>query len=431
MGFTKEDVEALSAALGEPDWVLEKRLDAWKWFESSELPHEKQEHWRYTDLARLRFKFDKFSPARPDETTEITTVQDGLLKREGGRAGYVIQRDADIVFTELQPDLAESGVILTDLTTAIQKYPELVQPRLFSQFNPEEGIFKALHMALFSGGTFLYVPAGLKVGIPFESQRWIDESAAAVFPHSLIVVEDGADVAYFERFHSTALSEPSLSIGASEVFAGRNARLTALTLQEYTEQIWHFHFGRTSLQENTTLKSLIVGLGGRFSRSEVETSMKGEGAVVEMLGLYFAEHGQHFDFRTLQDHVAPKCSSDLLYKGALKDDSRAVYAGIIRVHEGAAKTDAYQANRNLVLSDHAKADSKPELEILNNDVRCTHGASVGQINEEEIFYLESRGIPREEAQRLIVNGFFEDVVGRIDIEEVRTVLLDAIERKLA
>jgi len=149
-----------------------------------------------------------------------------------------------------------------------------------------------------------------------------------------------------------------------------------------------------------------------------------------MLGLYFAEGDQHFDMRTLQDHVAPRCTSDLLYKGALKDRSHTVYSGLIRVHAGAEKTDAYQANRNLVLSDHAKADSKPELEILNNDVRCTHGSTVGQVDEDQLFYLESRGIPPEEATRLIVEGFFEDVINRLNVEPVREALHAAIERKL-
>lgn len=430
MPFTKPDVEVLSATLKEPEWVLQKRLEAWKWFESLELPHEKLELWRYTNLLQLKFKLDKFSPARPESATSITPDQEELVEREGERAGYVIQRDADIALSEITPAAHESGVILTDLNTAIRDHGELVQNYLSKQFSPDEGIFKALHLALFAGGTFLFVPKNVKVVLPFESQRWIDKSASAVFPHTLIVVEDGAEVVYFERFHSTELAEPSLSVGASEVSLGRGARLTLVTLQEYTEQVWHFHAARTSAGEDSVVKNLIVALGGRFSRSEVETSMKGDNIKTEMLGLYFAEHGQHFDFRTLQDHVAPKCTSDLLYKGALKDNSRAVYSGIIRVHEGAAKTDAYQANRNLVLSDHAKADSKPELEILNNDVRCTHGASVGQINKEEIFYLESRGIPAAEAQRLIVSGFFEEVVGRVEIDEVRNVLVEAIQRKL-
>lgn len=150
-----------------------------------------------------------------------------------------------------------------------------------------------------------------------------------------------------------------------------------------------------------------------------------------MLGLYFAEKGQHFDFRTLQDHAAGHCTSDLLYKGALKDDSHTVYSGLIHVRPEGIETDAYQTNRNLVLSDHAKADSKPELEIENNDVRCSHGASVGQVNEDEVFYLMSRGIPRADAEVLIVNGFFEEVIGRITNQEIREVLTTAIENKLA
>jgi Fe-S cluster assembly protein SufD len=158
--------------------------------------------------------------------------------------------------------------------------------------------------------------------------------------------------------------------------------------------------------------------------------MRGPGATVEMLGLYLAHGGQHFDFRTLQDHAAPHCTSDLLFKGGLRDNARTVYSGLIHVRPEGAETDAYQTNRNLVLSDDAKADSKPELEIENNDVRCSHAASVGQINEEEIFYLVSRGIPRGEAERLIVKGFFEEVLGRVDRAEVSEPLYEALEAKL-
>lgn len=430
MGFTKEDVELLSASFGEPGWVLERRLEAWGYFEKMELPGEKDEPWRYTDLRRMRFSLDNFSPSKPGTTSDMLPEAQALLKEEGDRSGYVVQRDADVVFSEIDPELASKGVILTDLHTAIAQYPELVQDRLFAEVRADENIFTALHAALFCGGTFLYVPRGVTVPLPIESQRWIDEPGVAVFPHALIVVEEGAEVAYLERFESLDLSAASLSNGAVEMVCGPGSITTFVSLQEFGPQVWHFQTQRTISARDVTLRSLVVKLGARFSRAEVHSVMRGEHAVSEMLGLYFAEDQQHFDMRTLQDHVAGASRSDLLYKGALKDQSRTVYSGLIRVNRGAARTDAYQANRNLVLSDHAKADSKPELEILNNDVRCTHGSTVGQINEEELFYLQARGISRTEAQRLIVNGFFEDVISRIRIDEVRSVLTAAIARKL-
>ncbi|MGH2768456.1 MAG: Fe-S cluster assembly protein SufD [Actinomycetota bacterium] len=423
-------MEVLSAALGEPGWLLERRLEAWSAFEQASLPHEKEEAWRYTDLNRLRFSLDRFAPTPPEGTGEVPSRARALLEVGKERSGYVIQRNAEVVLKELDPAMRSAGVIVTDLATAVVEHGDLVKEHLFCEVRPDEHIFSALQGALFCGGTFVYVPRGVTVALPVESHRWLDLPGMAIFPHTLIVVEEAAELVYFERFASPELSEPGLSDGAVEIFCGQGSRVTFASLQEYGEQVWHFQKQRAISARDVTFRSLVVTLGARFSRVETESSIRGRGSMSEMLGLYFAEHGQHFDHRTLQDHVDGGSTSDLLYKGALKDESRAVYAGLIRVHEGAAKTDAYQLNRNLVLSDHAKADSKPELEILNNDLRCTHGASVGQIDERELFYLQSRGIPRSEAERLIVGGFFEDVIKRIRIAEVRAVLHEAVERKL-
>jgi Fe-S cluster assembly protein SufD len=428
MPFTKQHVEELSAALGEPGWVLDRRLEAWGIYESLELPKEKDEPWRYTDLRRLKFDINQFEVAQPGRTDKTTTAAEALVEEEGDRAGYLIQRDSDVVHVELDPALKEKGVILSDLNTAIAEHGDLIKDHLFTRL-AKDSMFQALHAAMFAGGTFLYVPKGVTVALPVESQRWIDRSGIAAFPHNLVVVEEDAEVIYFERHESTA-EEASLSIGGAEVVAGRAARVSVVSLQEYGNQIWHFQTQRATTAADVMLRSLVVTLGGKFSRNEIATSIEGERSMIDMLGLYFAEQGQHFDFRTLQDHVAGQSKSDLLYKGALKDESRAVYAGLIHVGKNAAFTDAYQTNRNLVLSDHAKADSKPELEIENNEVKCSHGASVSQIEENELFYLQARGIPEAEAQRLIVNGFFEEVVSRISIGEIRTVLLDAIAAKL-
>lgn len=420
----------MSTSLGEPGWVLEKRLNAWENFDGRPIPHEKEEPWRYTDLARLKFDLDAFTPTIASTATEVTRDVKELLGTEGGRAGYVIQRDADVVYTELDPELASKGVILTDLHTAIAEHGSLLNEHLFNEVRPEEAIFTALHGALFCGGTFLYVPRGVSVPLAIESQRWIDESGQAIFPHTLIVLEEGAELVYFERFRSSPLSSPSLSNGAVEIVGGGGAHITFVSLQEYGKDVWHFQTQRAISERDVTLRSLVLTLGGRFSRVVTESIIRGLGCFSEMLGLYFADGDQHIDHRTLQNHVAGGSTSDLLYKGALKDYSRAVYSGLIRVEENAAQTDAYQVNRNLVLSDHAKAHSKPELEIKNNELRCTHGASVGQIDEEELFYLQSRGLTRESAERLIVYGFFQEVIERVRLEEIRNVLHDAVERKL-
>jgi Fe-S cluster assembly protein SufD len=429
MAFTKSNVEELSAALGEPGWVLDRRLEAWRSFEALEMPHEKEEPWRYTNLRQLKFDLDQFTPALPKAARQVSEEAEELVRQEGERSGYLIQRDADVAHVELDPSLTSKGVILANLNSAIQEHGDLIKDHLFRDL-AHESIFKALHRALFCGGTFLYVPKGVTVALPIESQHWIEQSGFATFPHTLIVIGEDAEIVYFERLQSS-VDQPSLANAGVEVAAGRAARISLVSLQELGSQVWHFQTQRAATGADVQLRSLVVTLGGRFSRNEVSSVIEGERSNIEMLGLYFAESGQHFDFRTLQDHVAGQSKSDLLYKGALKDESRAVYAGLIRVNKGAAYTDAYQTNRNLVLSDHAKADSKPELEIENNEVKCSHAASVSQIEENELFYLQSRGIPKDQAQRLIVHGFFEDVVSRIRNAEIRTVLLDAIEAKLA
>jgi Fe-S cluster assembly protein SufD len=402
MGFSKADVENLSASLREPSWVLERRLEAWEWFDKMDLPGEKEEPWRYTNLQMLKFKLDRFSPALQSTPTRVN----------------------------VPPELGGSGVVVTDIHTAIEEHPELVRKHLFSEVSRSSHIFSALHGAFFAGGAFVYVPRGLTVTQPIELLTQINEPGVGVFPHDLVIVEEGAEVALLERFGSEELSEQSLSDCAMEVIVGQAARVFVATTQEFGEKVWHFQAQKAAVGKDVSFKSTLLTLGARFSRTEATAVMRGEGASVDMLGLYLAHRGQHFDFRTLQDHAAPHCTSDLLFKGALRDNARTVYSGLIHVRPEGAETDAYQTNRNLVLSDDAKADSKPELEIENNDVRCSHAASVGQMNEDEIFYLVSRGIPREDAERLIVKGFFEEVLGRVGRADLSDPLHAALESKL-
>lgn len=425
MGFGRQDVEGLSASLSEPGWVTDRRLQSWDWFEKLELPTEKEEPWRYTNLARLKFKLDSFVASIPDVDSQASAPSIGP-----DRAGAFIQEGSSWAPAALDPELASSGVIFTDIHTAIAEHPELVRPHLFSRIDSASHIFSALHAALFCGGTFLYVPRGVQVALPIEAIYRIGRSGTTLAPHTLVVAEDGAEVAYMQRYSSAELDQPALSDAALEVVAGQESRVDLLTMQEYERNVWHFEMQGNSIQRDSNLRALVVTLGGTFSRTESASGLHGEGITVAMTGLYLAGEGQHFDFRTLQDHHAPHCMSDLLYKGALKSNAHTVYSGLIHVREAGKETDAYQTNRNLVLSDHAKADSKPELEIENNDVRCSHAASVGQIDENEIFYLQSRGIDRELAKQLIVKGFLEEVLSRVVREDVRELVKDALEARL-
>jgi Fe-S cluster assembly protein SufD len=244
-----------------------------------------------------------------------------------------------------------------------------------------------------------------------------------------VVAEELAEVTLIDRLASSSL-ERALSVAVTEIFAGPGARVRYVSLQDWSSGVTHLAVQRAHLARDAELRSLAVSFGADLSRTEVEAVLAEPGAHSEMLGLYFTDGDQHFDHRSLQDHAAPNCTSDLLYKGALRDASRAVYSGLIRVHPGAHKTDAFQTNRNIVLSDAAKADSIPNLEIEANDVRCSHAASVGPVDEDVLFYLETRGIPRAQGERLVVTGFFQEVLDRVQLPEVRAGLEAAIDEEL-
>jgi Fe-S cluster assembly protein SufD len=430
MGFTRSDVEALSASLNEPDWVLERRLEAWGWFEKMELPGEKEEPWRYTNLARLKFKLDDFSPNPKVDPRPVAQSSNGDQALSPDRSGEGEQVGGTITMTHPDMELDSGGVIITDIHSAIEKHPDLVKPHLFAQFNPASHLFSALHGAMFSGGTFVYVPRGKTLSLPVEYACRIDQAGAAVFPHTVIVVEENAELCYVERFGSS-LDGSALSDAGIEVNAGQASRVFVATIQDYSRGVWHFQNQRYRTGRGANFKSLLLTLGGRFSRTEVTTEIQGEGNSVEMMGIYVAGEGQHFDFRTMQDHAAPHSTSDLLYKGALKGNARTVYSGQIHVRPEGRETDAYQTNRNLVLSDHAMANSKPELEIENNDVRCSHAASVGQMDENEVFYLQSRGIDRTTAERLIVKGFLEEVLGKVGRKDITGLVEQLLEERLS
>ncbi|HEX2052788.1 MAG TPA: Fe-S cluster assembly protein SufD [Actinomycetota bacterium] len=429
MAFNRNDVEALSASLGEPDWVLERRLEAWDWFEKMDLPGEKEEPWRYTNLARLKFKLDDFFPLAAIDAGSAP-VGDAAVEHSPGRSGEGSQIGGSVSVALRDLELESAGVIFTDIHTAIQKYPELVRPHLFSQFDAGAHLFSALHGALFGGGAFLYVPRGRTVALPVEYACCLEGTGSAVFPHSLIVVEENAEVCFLERYRSSGKG-PGLSDSAIEVVAGQASRVFVGSVQDYGKGVWHFQNQRFTTARDANFKSLVVTVGASFSRTESTTEIHGEGNSVDMMGIYVAGEGQHFDFRTLQDHAAPHSTSDLLYKGALRDNARTVYSGQIRVRPEGRETDAYQTNRNLILSDNAMANSKPELEIENNDVRCSHAASVGQMDQSEIFYLQSRGIDRVSAERLIVRGFLEEVLGKVGRKDVQEMVESLLEEKLA
>jgi Fe-S cluster assembly protein SufD len=427
---TLTDDSALGSLPSAGSFIEGERKRAWGEFSALPVPSQGTEEWRYTDLSDFAFDYQPYAEgtvaANLDEVPEQILAAAGIV---GERAGLQIQHNGTVSVSHLDPELASKGVIFGDLDRAAEEHPELVEPHLGSLVPASRTKFSALHSALRTGGTFLYVPDGVAVELPLQTLTWLDSDGAAVFPHTLIVAGEDSEVTFIDRYASPDLR--GLSDAVTEIVVGPAARVRYTSIQEWGEGVTHLGIQRARLSRDSELRSLAVGFGASLARAEAETILAEPGASSEMLGLFFADGSQHFDHRSEQDHSAPNCTSDLLYKGALRDESRAVYSGWVHVRPGAQRTEAMQTNRNIVLSDRAKADSIPNLEIEANDVRCGHAASVGPVDEETLFYLMSRGIPRAEAERLIVFGFFQEVLDRITLDEVRDQVSSAIEAELA
>lgn len=394
--LTIQALETLAA--GEPGWLTERRFSAFDIYEKLDLPDPKGEEWRYVDVRK--FDFDAFAAPAPNFSVP-----------------------------DLPADLKAKGVVFADLRTAVADHSDLLKDHFFTDVPVDEHKFTALHGAFFSEGFLVYVPRGVEVEIPLEVIHSVS-AGGSVFPHATIVVEENASATIVETFRSPDADEAALSSSVIEVEARRGATVNYISLQQWGRNVHHFQTQRFTGHRDSTVRSLAVNLGSTFSRTQVESVLNGVGSFSEMLGLYFADQNQHFAQRTLQSHAAEHTTSDLLYKGALKENSTSEYSGLIKVAKGAQGTDAYQANRNLVLSDDAMARSIPQLEIEANEVRCTHGATVSPVEEEHLFYLMSRGIDRVTAQKLVVFGFFGEVLDRIRVGAVRDELADAISKKV-
>ena len=431
-GISAETVKALSSFKGEPDWLLEKRLEAWRTFEKTPMPTLRDEAWRYTDISDVEIEdFLPYAPS-PDVTSEgdLPEAVQTLISEGEENSALIVQHNSETAFSRIDDELTRRGVVFTDLHTALEEHEDLVREHLFGLVPEDYDKFAALSAAAFSGGSFLYVPRGVDVEVPIQSYRWLDV-IGSIMPRTLVVVEEGASVTYIDEYASADGEAPALSNGAVELYVGQGANLRYVSLQNWERNVLHFNTIRSSTEKDATINSLVVSLGSQLSRTNVEAGLTAAGGDSEMLGLYFADTEQVLDHHTLQDHIAPNAHSDLLYKGALRDESLAVFSGLIRVEPGAQKTDAYQTNRNLILgTDDAMAVSLPRLEIQADDVKCSHGSTTGQVDDVELFYLMSRGIPRREAEKLVVYGFFGEVTSRIPLRGLKEKLDRAIEGKI-
>jgi len=428
--FSQDMVAALSPSWNGPEFLREYRERAWQAYQNLPMPTTKDEPWRRTDIHNLDvglFTIPKYSKLEQLPMPPAWLLKPLVSKKHGGQ--MVIHPDH--TETTLDQNLASQGVIFTDLATAENEYVDKLANIIGQVVKPDEGRFAAIAASLEQYGVFIYIPRGVEVEAPLHSVIWGPGEGLAYFSHIMVWLEPGASLTYVHEAASpNGATQQSLHSGIVEIHISENARLRFVELQSWGDNVWNFSHERAQVGRDANLEWIFGALGSNLTKNFSEIDLIGEGATGKMSGFYFTDGKQHLDHDTQQNHLAAHTTSDLLFKGALKDNSRSVWQGMIYVAPGAQKTDGYQANRNLVLSTKARADSIPGLEILADDVRCTHGATVGKIDPDSVFYLLSRGIPYEEAEHLIVEGFFDPIMQRIPFDGVRKRFQQAIIDKM-
>lgn len=429
--FTREMIPPPGGDGNAPEFLRDYRSRAWEMFEDQPLPKTTDEPWRRTDIRGL--EAGSFRLPQPGEYEDLPAVPDELLIPLVGdrQAGQIVMLPGG-TRSQLNEELKAKGVIFTDLQTAEREHADILAQVLGQTVRANEGKFAALTAAMASNGVLLYVPQGLQVELPFHSVLWGPGVGLAHFSHILVWIEDGASVTYVHEAASpTETDGQTMHAGIVEMRVGEAANFRFVELQSWGEHVWNFSHERARIGRDSNFDWVFAAVGSHLTKNFSDLDLIGQGSTGRMSGFYFTDGVQHLDHDTQQNHMAPDTVSDLLFKGALVDRSRSVWQGMIYVAPGAQKTDGYQANRNLVLSKKARADSIPGLEIMADDVRCTHGATVGKIDQEEIFYLLSRGIPYPQAVHLIVEGFFDPIMQRVPFEGVRNRLAEAISQKMA
>ena len=433
-GFSRNAVEELSRQKGEPAWMLEKRLKAWEIYESTPTPLG-----RRGDLGTLRmfsnFRFQELVPYVPANgngslPAPISHALEQALVDQ--RAGLVLQRNASVVRCELAAELKQRGVILTDLESAVREYPELVQPHFMTDCVPvETDKYTALHAAFWSGGVFLYVPKGVEIEDPLLAQIWIDKAGSASFAHTLIVADEQSSVRFVQELDSAVEGEQaSLLHSVVEVYAKSAARVEFSNMQDLGQNIWHITHKNAVNAKDGSITWVLADLGSKVMLSNIGVDLKGDGTAGELVGVFFTDHEQRYAIKTLSHHNALNTNAETLVKGVLTDTSRVEFDGMIRIDPGAQNTASFLSDHTLLLSQGCRAESIPGLEIGANEVSASHGATTGKIDEEQLFYLMVRGIPQEEAERIIVQGFFEPVLQRIPLENLRIRLRRSIIQRM-
>ena len=407
-----------------PTWFGDQQRVAWAQFQSLPMPARTDQAWRFSSVGILDlspyFMAPPLSEADGREILERSTGLDEISGRLVFADDQFLERDV------LSQKLRKAGVIFQPLERAMIEHEDLFRRHFMSQpATLGSAKFATLHEAFVRSGTFLYVPRGVEIEMPLETFHWLHAENAAIFPHTLVVAEELSTVTLVEHFRSTDRQRAGLACGVNDLIVGVGAKVTYICAQDWSDKALSIQINATTVARDATALNLHLGLGGKYSRLESLSRLTGEGAHSDMLAVSIGDEAQEFDARTLQDHASPHTKSDLLFKNALSGRSRNTFGGLIRVEPHAHFTDAYQKVRNLLLSDDAEANSMPGLEILADNVKCSHGATSGQIDEDELFYLLARGIPAPTARQLLVGGFLNEVLERLS-DPVLVAKLEAL-----
>jgi Fe-S cluster assembly protein SufD len=426
VGFDQAGFEQFLDHRIDPVWITQSRKDAWAVFESIGWPNPRDENWLRSDLRG--FKLAKYHPTNETETQSVVSAPVRLL--DGVEVAGSIRLENGLATAEsLDPKYAAKGVVFGSLSRCTREHAELVKKHLHAQISSNTDRFAALQAAMWTDGFFLYVPKNVVIDKPLHIHAAMGDGSVDL-SHALVVLEEGAEATVLYECSSATPESAGFHCGGLELVVGARANLRFVGLQDWGSNSWHFAHKRASVGQDANLQWTIAAVGSKFSQVDQQVNLIGKGANSHVNGVLFTHDRQHLTYNTIQRHSATHCTSDFLYKAVLQDRSRTVWRGMIKVDEGADKTDGYQRNDNLLLSDNARADSIPGLEIKADDVRCTHGSTSGRVDEELIFYARSRGFTRQEAILMIVTGFFQQIFDRITIDSVRDALGAAIARQV-
>ncbi len=423
---------AAARGLPGPDWLADRRAAAAERLADLEWPTPAEEIWRYSRIGDLDLGRYRPVPAEQmGQPGDEPAPGGGPVAAEAGeRSGLVVVRNGRVVHHALDPELEARGVRVCGIATCDA---EEIASSLGACSDASPDAFTVLHDAFLAGGAFVKVPRGVAIERPIVVLHWSEGDGLASFPHTLVVAEDGSEVTVFDRYGSTDTGVDTtghLVDAVVELVIGENAHVRYLSVQEHGPRTWQVALQRAHLGRDSSLKSSVVALGGAYARLRSESLLAGSGADSDLTAVYFGDGDQMLDFRTLQDHDAPNTRSDLLFKGAVEDTAQSVYSGLIRIRRNAQKSVAFQTNRNLVLTEGAEAKSVPNLEIEADDVKCSHASTVGPVDDDQLYYLATRGVPPEEAERLVVLGFFDDVFDRLPVPSLVVPLRRSVIEKI-